>query len=86
VLTLEAADAKPAAASAPAAPAAAPAPAPAPATPAAAPVKAPPPGVPAAPAPAVDGDAFKAAHASPSVRAFARQLGVALSRVTGSGP
>ena len=86
VLTLEAADAKPAAASAPAAPAAAPAPAPAPATPAAAPVKAPPPGAPAAPAPAVDGDAFKAAHASPSVRAFARQLGVDLSRVTGSGP
>jgi len=86
VLTLEAVDAKPAAASAPAAPAAAPAPAPAPATPAAAPVKAPPPGAPAAPAPAVDGDAFKAAHASPSVRAFARQLGVDLSRVTGSGP
>jgi len=86
VLTLEAADAKPAAASAPAAPAAAPAPAPAPATPAAAPVKAPPPSAPAAPAPAVDGDAFKAAHASPSVRAFARQLGVDLSRVTGSGP
>ena len=86
VLTLEAADAKPEAASAPAAPAAAPAPAPAPATPAAAPVKAPPPSAPAAPAPAVDGDAFKAAHASPSVRAFARQLGVDLSRVTGSGP
>jgi len=86
VLTLEAADAKPAAATAPAAPAAAPAPAPAPATPAAAPVKAPPPSAPAAPAPAVDGDAFKAAHASPSVRAFARQLGVDLSRVTGSGP
>jgi pyruvate dehydrogenase E2 component (dihydrolipoamide acetyltransferase) len=34
----------------------------------------------------VDADAFKGAHASPSVRAFARQLGVDLSRVKGSGP
>jgi pyruvate dehydrogenase E2 component (dihydrolipoamide acetyltransferase) len=33
-----------------------------------------------------DASAFVAAHASPSVRAFARQLGVDLSRVTGSGP
>ncbi|MEO8674834.1 MAG: biotin/lipoyl-containing protein, partial [Casimicrobiaceae bacterium] len=41
------------------------------------------------PAPAeapVDGEAFKGAHASPSVRKFARDLGVDLSRVTGSGP
>ena len=29
---------------------------------------------------------FKSAHASPSVRAFARELGVDLSRVKGSGP
>jgi pyruvate dehydrogenase E2 component (dihydrolipoamide acetyltransferase) len=35
---------------------------------------------------AVDAAAFKAAHASPSVRKFARDLGVDLSRVTGSGP
>jgi pyruvate dehydrogenase E2 component (dihydrolipoamide acetyltransferase) len=41
----------------------------------------------AAPAAApVDGEAFKAAHASPSVRKFARDLGVDLSRVTGTGP
>jgi pyruvate dehydrogenase E2 component (dihydrolipoamide acetyltransferase) len=38
-----------------------------------------------APAP-VDREAFRAAHASPSVRAFARELGVDLSRVKGSGP
>jgi pyruvate dehydrogenase E2 component (dihydrolipoamide acetyltransferase) len=54
------------------------------------------PGAPAAaaaaprqPAPAVatvDADAFKAAHASPSVRKFARELGVDLARVSGSGP
>jgi len=37
----------------------------------------------AAPAP-VDSAAFKAAHASPSVRKFARELGVDLARVTGS--
>jgi pyruvate dehydrogenase E2 component (dihydrolipoamide acetyltransferase) len=30
--------------------------------------------------------AFKAAHASPSVRVFARELGVDLAHVTGSGP
>ena len=34
----------------------------------------------------VDGAAFKAAHASPSVRKFARELGVDLARVTGTGP
>ena len=53
--------------------------APAPAAPASAPAAAPP----AAP---VDSAAFKAAHASPSVRKFARELGVDLSKVTGSGP
>ena len=58
-----------AAASAPAAPAAAPAAMPTP-----------------APAPAAITDAgFGKAHASPSVRAFARQLGVDLSQVNGSG-
>jgi pyruvate dehydrogenase E2 component (dihydrolipoamide acetyltransferase) len=34
----------------------------------------------------VDNEAFKAAHASPSVRAFARVLGVDLAKVKGSGP
>jgi pyruvate dehydrogenase E2 component (dihydrolipoamide acetyltransferase) len=33
-----------------------------------------------------DEPAFKAAHASPSVRKFARELGVDLSRIEGSGP
>jgi pyruvate dehydrogenase E2 component (dihydrolipoamide acetyltransferase) len=35
---------------------------------------------------AVDAEAFKAAHASPSVRKFARELGVDLARVKGTGP
>jgi pyruvate dehydrogenase E2 component (dihydrolipoamide acetyltransferase) len=56
---------------APAVPAAAAAPAPSRAPPAATPV---------------DAGSFKAAHASPSVRKFARELGVDLARVTGSGP
>jgi len=58
---------------------------------------APPREAPAAPAPAaapsparapdkIEGEAFKQAHASPSVRRFARELGVDLSRVHGSGP
>jgi pyruvate dehydrogenase E2 component (dihydrolipoamide acetyltransferase) len=55
--------------------ASAPAPAPAPAAAARAPA--------AAAAPAVSG---KAAHASPSVRKFARELGVDVSRVPGTGP
>ena len=62
-------------------PAASSAPPAASAAPPAAPAKAP---VPAA-AP-VDAASFKNAHASPSVRAFARELGVDLSRVKGSGP
>lgn len=75
----------PAAAPAPAAsPAAVPAPvaapAPAPAAPAPAPVAA----APAAPAPVATASAGKA-HASPSIRKFARELGVDLSRVAGSG-
>jgi pyruvate dehydrogenase E2 component (dihydrolipoamide acetyltransferase) len=40
---------------------------------------------PEAPAP-VDREAFKAAHASPSVRAFARALGVDLAKLKGTGP
>ncbi|ARK50298.1 dihydrolipoyllysine-residue acetyltransferase [Burkholderia pseudomallei] len=59
---------------------AAPAPAPAPqAAPAAAPAPA------QAPAPAASGE-YRASHASPSVRKFARELGVDVSRVTGTGP
>ena len=54
------------------------APSPSPATPAAAR-----PGPP--PAPAASGDAASA-HASPSVRKFARELGVDIGRVRGSGP
>jgi pyruvate dehydrogenase E2 component (dihydrolipoamide acetyltransferase) len=79
------------------APAAAPKAAPAPAAPApaaAAPQpKAAPPATAAKPAPvaapaaaAVDEVAFGKAHASPSVRRFARELGVDLPRVKGSGP
>jgi pyruvate dehydrogenase E2 component (dihydrolipoamide acetyltransferase) len=34
----------------------------------------------------IDAEAFKGAHASPSVRAFARELGVDLGRVRGTGP
>jgi pyruvate dehydrogenase E2 component (dihydrolipoyllysine-residue acetyltransferase) len=40
----------------------------------------------AAPAASVDSAAFVAAHASPSVRKFARELGVDLARVAGTGP
>jgi len=81
ILILEAAGAAAVAAPAPAAAAPAPvaaAPAPAPAAPA-------PAAAPAA-APAVQGVTGKAAHASPSVRKFARELGVDVSRVGGTGP
>jgi pyruvate dehydrogenase E2 component (dihydrolipoamide acetyltransferase) len=72
----------------------APQPAPAPPTPlsgAAAPgavVPAPAAPAPAAPAgsPLIDEPSFSKAHASPSVRKFARELGVDLGSVTGSGP
>jgi len=37
-------------------------------------------------APTIDPTSFKSAHASPAVRAFARELGVDLARVKGSGP
>ncbi len=73
--------AAPAPAQAAAAPAAATASAPAPAAAAAAPAAAAPAAAPAAPA--VNG---KLAHASPSIRKFARELGVELARVGGSGP
>jgi pyruvate dehydrogenase E2 component (dihydrolipoamide acetyltransferase) len=70
--------------------AAAPAPpAPAPSAPAPQPVAASPGTEPPAagpPAAPVDDAAFRGAHASPSVRAFARELGVDLSKVKGSGP
>ena len=80
ILTLEvgeAAAAQPAAA--PPAPAAAPAPA---ASVPAAPAKAPAP----ASSAAVDEASFARAHASPAVRRFARELGVDLGKVKGSGP
>ena len=84
-----AAPAAPAAASAaPAAPAAAPAPA-APPAPAAAAASAPAPAATAAaPAPAAPAAApgNSKAHASPSIRKFARELGVDLMRIAGSGP
>ncbi len=38
------------------------------------------------PSASIDAAAFKAAHASPSVRAFARVLGVDLSKLKGTGP
>jgi pyruvate dehydrogenase E2 component (dihydrolipoamide acetyltransferase) len=44
------------------------------------------PSVPAATTPPAASESFKKAHASPSVRALARELGVDLSRVKGSGP
>jgi pyruvate dehydrogenase E2 component (dihydrolipoamide acetyltransferase) len=92
VLILEASEGgaeAPAAAPAPAAEAPAAAAAPAPAAPAAAPAPAPAPAPAAAPAPApAAGPATSnaKAHASPSIRKFARELGVDLLRVTGKGP
>jgi pyruvate dehydrogenase E2 component (dihydrolipoamide acetyltransferase) len=80
------AEAAPAAAPAPAAAAPAPAPAAAPA-PAPAPAAAPAPAPAAAPAAAAaPAPSFASAHASPSVRKFARELGVDLGKVKGSGP
>ena len=85
LLILEASDAAgsaeaPAAAPAPAAAAAAPTPVAAPAPAAAAPAPAP---AAEAAAPAVSN---AKAHASPSIRKFARELGVDLTRIAGSGP
>jgi pyruvate dehydrogenase E2 component (dihydrolipoamide acetyltransferase) len=65
----------------------APLPQPAPAMALAAPPSSPPPPRPAPVAPAaVDQAGFARAHASPSVRRFARELGVDLARVKGTGP
>jgi pyruvate dehydrogenase E2 component (dihydrolipoamide acetyltransferase) len=88
ILTLDTAAAGGAKAAAPAPAAAAPSSAAAPATaPSAAPAAAPSPTpVPTAPGAPVDNEAFKGAHASPSVRKFARELGVDLARVKGTGP
>jgi pyruvate dehydrogenase E2 component (dihydrolipoamide acetyltransferase) len=86
VLTLEeaAGAAAPApAAAAPAPAAAAPAPAPAPAAAPAAAAAPAPAAAPAEPAAAATGSK---AHASPSIRKFARELGVDLTKVPGSGP
>jgi pyruvate dehydrogenase E2 component (dihydrolipoamide acetyltransferase) len=44
------------------------------------------PSAPVAPVARIDSDSFKKAHASPSVRALARELGVDLARVKGTGP
>ncbi len=85
ILTLEGTDAGGTKASAAPEPAKAPLPTPVAAEPAPKPAPAPTPAA-APPAAAVDGDTFKAAHASPSVRQFARELGVDLARVTGTGP
>jgi pyruvate dehydrogenase E2 component (dihydrolipoamide acetyltransferase) len=87
VLVLEPGDEAPAEA-------AAPAPAPAPSAAAVPPPKPSPQPAAAKPAPAtvgaapaaVDESPFVKAHASPSVRRFARELGVDLGRVSGSGP
>ena len=93
LLTLdgEAKEAAPAKAPAPAASAPAPAPkaAPAPAAAAPAPAPAAAPAAPPSPAPApaaVPDDSRAMAHASPGVRRFARELGVEITSVKGSGP
>jgi pyruvate dehydrogenase E2 component (dihydrolipoamide acetyltransferase) len=88
ILTLDTA----AAAAASAGAASVPAPAAAVAAPAVPPAAAAAPATPAPPAPVAaatdvaDPASFKAAHASPSVRKFARTLGVDLARVRGTGP
>ncbi len=89
ILSLEISEGASAPAPAAAAPqksAAAPAPAPSPAvqTPATTPASAP--QVVAPVAAAINEEGFSRAHASPSVRRFARELGVDLGRVKGSGP
>lgn len=79
--------AAPAAAPTPAAPTPSPAPAPAPATPAPAPAPAAvvPPPPPATPAPVLAASGAAAA-ASPSTRKFAREIGVDITAIPGSGP
>jgi len=89
ILSLEVSESAPAAAT-PQKPAA-PAPAPAPAAQTAAPAAKPAPAPVSAPTPQsaagpIDESGFSKAHASPSVRRFARELGVDLARIKGSGP
>jgi pyruvate dehydrogenase E2 component (dihydrolipoamide acetyltransferase) len=91
ILSLEISDGAPAPAAAaphkPAAPAQAPKPAAQTAAPVAKPVPAPVPAPSSQPAAGpIDEAGFSKAHASPSVRRFARELGVDLARVKGSGP
>jgi len=84
ILSLEVSDGAPAP-SAPQKPAA-PAPAAQTAAPAAKPTPAPAPAPSPQPVGPIDEAGFSKAHASPSVRRFARELGVDLARVKGSGP
>ena len=70
----------------PSAPAAEAPPKPPTAAPAAPPAPAPPAQATVAPSAPIDDAAFRKAHASPSVRAHARALGVDLSQIKGSGP
>ncbi|HEV8259748.1 MAG TPA: dihydrolipoyllysine-residue acetyltransferase [Burkholderiales bacterium] len=88
ILSLEVSDGAPAPAAPqkPAAPAPAPAPAAQTAAPAAKPTPAPAPAPSPRPVGPIDEAGFSKAHASPSVRRFARELGVDLARVKGSGP
>ena len=96
ILTIEAGATEEAAETPPAKPAAEPAAAPAAPPPPAAtaePAKPSAPQAPPSPAPAakpaasqIDEGAFAAAHASPGVRRFARELGADLGKVKGSGP
>jgi pyruvate dehydrogenase E2 component (dihydrolipoamide acetyltransferase) len=87
IVVLEASDARASAAPAQAAAATAtPAPAPPQSPPASVSPERKAPSASAGAAPQVDSESFRKAHASPSVRAFARELGVDLSRVKGSGP
>ena len=88
ILIIEAADAVAAAAPSPAPTPAAPAPAasaPAPAVAAPAPVAPTAPDT-STPSAAIDEPSFAKAHASPAIRRFARELGVDLGRIKGSGP
>ena len=83
ILMLEAAGGAASSAATPSAPAAAPAAAPVAASIAAPASAATAPATPSAP---INEQNFRSAHASPAVRAFARELGVDLSKVKGSGP
>ncbi len=86
VLTLEAGDSEQPTAAPKAAPAQEAPAAPAPHQPAKAEAQPAAKSAPAAPSVTVDEAGFGKSHASPSVRRFARELGVDLSRVKGSGP